>query len=96
MVIINIYVSLGLLGVVYVSLGLLGVVYVSLALLGVVSKRLCLLHGRVGAPPPLVNSLIHTMGYKLVKDAVTSSGGDIVRHFGVISNEFYKFVELKL
>ena len=63
-------------------------------LLAVVSKHLRLLHGRVGDPITLVNSLSPQMS-ELVEDVVASWFGDTVGHFWLIRNELQKLVELK-
>ena len=55
-------------------------------ILGVVSKQLTLFRGRVGLLQHFGKFLLPQMS-ELVEDAVVSGCGDIVGHFGLISNE---------
>ena len=67
-----------------------------LGILGVVLKQLSLLRCRVvGDSTTVVDSMSPTM-IELIQDAVASCRGDIIEHFELIKNEFYKFVDLKL
>ena len=60
-----------------------------------VLKQLLLFHGQVGDFTDVGDIVSPTMR-QLIMDAVYSCCSDIVGHFGLIRNEFWKFIKIKI